>query len=651
MIYRDHFKKNWGFYATFIPISVAIFLALIKEELIQFSWLIVSIIVMFEIVVILIVSFVSYKIFILKEAKKENSEILEKIENSEKYELTKQIKVLNEQVSKLKNKKEQVYNRFEDIIANGKKEFTTITIDYDPFFYMDRHNNKTGIGFDILEEIFSPFPEIKFKQFVNHKTPHYNWSTILETYNDRKNNIDFILTPMYETRRRLYDFDVIYSNPLFYSSIGLYMRKDDFNLRDRNSFPQEKINFSIVDDFLIRKRFNDLKFRYLIGELSEVLYNKVTNTVSERSPESTFKDEHYASMLIDINDPDTESDIVFMEVFKAESIIRNNKLNNLVNILEDNSLIYPVGFVFRKEETVLRNFVNLRITELRMSGTIQKIINVNALEYGLKNQSEINRAFIQKYDFAKLDPNFNNSEILFSENIKNEYNLLEKIYGNYVSFQENITDLIKTFRPDEKLNVLEIGYGTGITTEILVNSLSKDNVITILDNDKDMEKILKENRNFSDANITYITSDIIRYLEDYNGEPIDLIVSAYTIHNLPVECRIKLYGLLYKTMSNNSLFINADKYAHNHLNERIDALNYRISKYTDYLKVNPEKNGIIEEWVAHYIKDQSSEFVMIKENAVKHMRDSGFLEDNIKVFVPNDIQEIEMMAILTARKN
>ena len=76
------------------------------------------------------------------------------------------------------------------------------------------------------------------------------------------------MTPMYETRSRLYEYDVMYSIPLFYSDIGVYVKKNEDTV---------KLNFSFdkVIEFLKKKRDNyDWNIEFLEGEISEIIGKK-----------------------------------------------------------------------------------------------------------------------------------------------------------------------------------------------------------------------------------------------------------------------------------------------------------------------------------------------------------------------------------------
>ena len=96
-------------------------------------------------------------------------------------------------------------------------------------------------------------------------------------------------------------------------------------------------------------------------------------------------------------------DFTFMEVFKAESIIENDEV---INILKKNELLYPVSFVVRKQDTVLKNLINLRLLEMRstleentkseLENLIKKIATSDAVQIP---EEKFENIFIQSYQF------------------------------------------------------------------------------------------------------------------------------------------------------------------------------------------------------------------------------------------------------------
>lgn len=589
-------------------------------------------------------------VFDLYKSRKE----LKRLENIDKKNLEDEKVRLETELSEATKRNEKpphVHKRFENII---KKQLKYVAIDYKPFFWIKNDAKKEspkGIGFELMSKIFEPF-NVK----LINETPSngYSWVSIFEDFSkSRRNELDFIMTPMYETRSRLYDYDVIYSIPLFYSDIGVYVKETDNTKNLRLSFDE-------IGTFLINKRegSEQWKLEYLPGEISEIVGKKSMygdfdrdHILRKLSKDDTwnYKYKDFTQKLNNVaSDDKNTGDVIFMERFKAQSIIVEEDLK-LVNILKENQLVYPVSFVIHKEETVLRNFINLRITELRLSGELQKVIKNNALQIDITDEKVIDKVFLQQYDFSFIDENFVEKRSRFSDRMRDEFELLDKVYGNYNSFQLGIVEIIQNFRKDENLNILEIGFGSGITTEIILNARSgqNDNFIAV-DDDDFMKHQIEENKNVNPKKVKTEIIDAIKYLEQEEVGPFDLIVSGYTIHNFTKEQREKLYNLMFAKMSNNSIFINADKISPDDRNERIEGLKYRVNKYLNYLKANPDKFPLIEEWVTHYINDQRDEIVMKETETKEILSKIGF--SDLDVIVPEGMEKKEMMAILTARK-
>ena len=97
-------------------------------------------------------------------------------------------------------------------------------------------------------------------------------------------------------------------------------------------------------------------------------------------------------------------------------------------------------------------------------------------------------------------------------------------------------------------------------------------------------------------------------------------------------------------MDSDSLFINADKYASDDEVLRIKALKYRIDKYVDVL-MRENEIELLNEWVSHYIDDQTTKKVMRANESLINMTDFGFRE--VQFVYKSDI---EMLAILQAKK-
>jgi hypothetical protein len=242
------------------------------------------------------------------------------------------------------------FKRFEDIMQNKIKYGH---IEYKPFFWQDE-TIPHGIGLEVLNTIFEN--KIQIEPCNYPVTKGARWTDILKGLCDSQ--FDIILTPLFETKTRICNNNVSYCTPLFYSNIGIWVRKELYPDND-------KLKFKNAIQFIKKKQI--WKPSFIKGEISESMIVKYFyeryQQYTELSNIFGNGDIEFANVLKQVNTPgrngrnDNAGDFIFMEVFKAKSIINknNNDINQkekfeLVNILADNELLYPVSFVVRKEE-------------------------------------------------------------------------------------------------------------------------------------------------------------------------------------------------------------------------------------------------------------------------------------------------------------
>jgi len=290
--------------------------------------------------------------------------------------------------------KDLKFTRFESI-----KEVKYGYIVYSPFFWLTKQGEHAGIGVKVLKEIFSYQKESPLKQYKENS----NWDTIFDKL--EKGDFDIILTPLFETRKRITKYNIDYCIPLFYSNIGLYVRANGENILQENHH-----SFDKAIEFLQQKISKNWKGGYINAELSQFLIEKHgLNTNSLKFESKNSDDMDFFNLIGHIADDDKESiDFAFVEVFKVESTDYKDKV---INILKPNELLYPVSFVVRKDHCVLKNLINLRLMELRATkfsvtdteNKLEHIIKEVATSSDIKIDPEkFNDIFIQQYDFNKL---------------------------------------------------------------------------------------------------------------------------------------------------------------------------------------------------------------------------------------------------------
>lgn len=224
-----------------------------------------------------------------------------------------------------------------------------------------------------------------------------------------------------------------------------------------------------------------------------------------------------------------------------------------------------------------------------------------------------------------------------------EYDVVPPVYGNYYQFQDKLSTLIKSYTSTKSLiNILEIGCGTGITTQVILKSRPDINLISI-DNDSKMIKSCNQIKK-SYKNLHTIKSDALEHVKCVDDGFYNIIVSGFTIHNFHKDYRKSLYHELNRVMSNNSVFLNADKFVSDNLNKQIEGLKFRLGAYIDYL-VKEQEYDLLKKWVEHYIEDSKPEFVMRFNEELNIIKNCGFNEASYV-----SMSALEMLGILKAIK-
>ena len=261
------------------------------------------------------------------------------------------------------------YKRFEKIdrIIYGH-------IEYPPLLYYKR-SEPNGIGVKLLEKIF----EGKID-----KERKINWNEIETALPERsvptKYSIDLIATPLFETKDR--SKKLLFCSPIFFSEVGIYINSKG----KLNKHINGKLSFSGAIE-LIKKFSPELRAAYIEGEISEKMVNKYfkNDKPYESIPEHKIKRFLIKSVEIsdlikavdkavdngniepiDINSnvvSDIASDFVFAETYQANNT-EAVRSKSVINILYPKELLYPVSFAVRKEEYILKNYINLKLLEL-----------------------------------------------------------------------------------------------------------------------------------------------------------------------------------------------------------------------------------------------------------------------------------------------
>lgn len=191
------------------------------------------------------------------------------------------------------------------------------------------------------------------------------------------------------------------------------------------------------------------------------------------------------------------------------------------------------------------------------------------------------------------------------------------------SLQEQINLLIDNLGnlPSKKLSLLDIGCGTGLSTQILLNSKLGTSIekITLLDTSLNMLKQAEEKAKNWHINYKIINADISGIKERY-----DVIMICSVLHHIPdlksfleqVDNVLNPNGILIHLQDPNGDFLNDVKYLG------------RVQEYRNYAKSKPNKKSIsdiVPKSIKNYLNRKIGRKTyidlvndqLIKENVIK----------------------------------
>ena len=189
-----------------------------------------------------------------------------------------------------------------------------------------------------------------------------------------------------------------------------------------------------------------------------------------------------------------------------------------------------------------------------------------------------------------------NSDIM---NVANEFNKVAKDYDNQRQklipvFDDFYGIAIESIEINtEKPKVLEIGTGTGLFSEMFLNTFPYAKM-DLVDLAEDMLNIAKER--FSDnSNLNFFLKDILNFSP---SEKYDLVISSLAIHHLEIHDQKKLYNKIFDWLKNDGMFVNCEMIAGE----------------------NEFSNNMYEKWIVAKAKDDNDLDDEAKSTAIERLK-------------------------------
>lgn len=216
-------------------------------------------------------------------------------------------------------------------------------------------------------------------------------------------------------------------------------------------------------------------------------------------------------------------------------------------------------------------------------------------------------------------------ESMFSGVIGTEYDTLKLICPLAAKMSQLVGEGVKAYAADyNELSVLELGGGTGITTLAIL--LASDNTqILSVDSEPTMQNQAKISlAKWQDrGRLCFASEDVLAVLKNTPENSVNIVASAYTLHNFEVSYRTKVITEIYRVLVPDGLFINGDRYGLDDISSHTRLIQQEVMRYFKVL-VSMDKVDVLEHWIVHLFADESEDHVMRETASLLELQTAGF---------------------------
>lgn len=236
------------------------------------------------------------------------------------------------------------------------------------------------------------------------------------------------------------------------------------------------------------------------------------------------------------------------------------------------------------------------------------------------------------------------TEVLFSDTIVQEYDLLKLICPLAEQMSGLVGKIISDY-PDRAhpLSVVELGGGTGVTTLYILQAKQSIQLLSI-DSDPAMQAQAKRDLQtwIDSKHLTFCTDDALSALQNMADNCVDIVASAYTLHNFQHNYREQVIQEAFRVLKPGGLFINADRYAVDDISEHLRLTQQDASHFFKVL-IAANKPDLLEQWILHLFSDEAEHHIMRETIALSQMQQAGFKDIQLS-------HRMNVNALVTASK-
>jgi ubiquinone/menaquinone biosynthesis C-methylase UbiE len=128
--------------------------------------------------------------------------------------------------------------------------------------------------------------------------------------------------------------------------------------------------------------------------------------------------------------------------------------------------------------------------------------------------------------------------------------------------------------------------------------------------------------------LTFSPVDALSALHYLPSASVDVIASAYTLHNFLNSYRSDVIAEIYRVLKPGGKFINGDRYALDNISQHTKTTQDEVAGYFRVL-VAENKLDLLEHWIIHLFNDESENHIMRETPALEALHETGFMAINL----------------------
>ncbi len=242
--------------------------------------------------------------------------------------------------------------------------------------------------------------------------------------------------------------------------------------------------------------------------------------------------------------------------------------------------------------------------------------------------------------------NKNQYDALFSGIIGQDYDMLNEICPLATEMSCLVGDAVFRYcakYSSKAIDVLELGGGTGMTTLSVLSAHDKLTVLSV-DNEPNMQKQAKKRLKkwVEEGRLRFSADDALTALQTLESDSMDILASAYTLHNFESDYRDKVISEIYRVLKPEGQFINGDRYALDNISAHTRMIQQEVAGYFRVL-TKKQRLDLLEHWIIHLFNDESENHLMRETVSLEQLKEKGFKDVELS-------NRMDVNALVTANK-